>query len=280
MRKSGLHKQISSIFDGVPMPKNNTELESQESAPPLIPPTQPVEGESVTEKDIASPAAETLSSAPAIPTSQKPSSSLVKRLSADPSECTSAPSIQINRPMPLPKSAIATSPKKPGMSVQLKKMLFGANRGSLDARQKKMAGLVGILSVVFGAVMFISFGGVSGSKASAAQNTDTDTTPVAASARVNPADWEIPQSLPENLRNATIPVAPKVDPTQTQSEQINTEERIVKGIVFSQTNPSAIINNEIYVVGQRVNGALITNITKTAVEFEVNGNRWSQQVQR
>jgi hypothetical protein len=182
--------------------------------------------------------------------------------------------------MPLPKSAIAFSRQEPGLSAQLKKTLFGSKRGPLDARQKKMAVLVGILTVVFGVVMFISFGGVGGSKAVAAENTGNDATAVTASTAIDPANWKSPQQLPADLRNATMPVTPKVSLQHTNATAASTDGLVVKGIVFSKNKPSAIINNEIYTVGQHVNGALITNITKESVEFEINGNRWSQQVQR
>ena len=280
MRKSGLHKQISSIFDGVPMPKDNLQLQPDESTPPAVQPESVTDNEPVVDREASLQAADTQSSPPATPNSQPSASSLVKRLSADPSECTSAPSIQAGRPMPLPKSAVTSPRKGPGITAQLKKSLFGANRGGLDARQKKMAVLVGVLSIVFGTVMFISFGGMGGSKAVAAEQSDADTVTASVSAAINPADWKSPPPLPADLRDATMPVPRKVDPESTDTTNTSAGGFVVKGILFSKTNPSAIINNEIYTVGQRVNGVLIKNITKATVEFEANGNHWTQAVER
>ena len=279
MRKSGLHKQISSIFDSVPMPKDNPPVQPDESTPPVQPESL-AEDQPAVQQQATAFAGGDQSPLPTTANSQQPASSLHQRLSADPSECTSAPSIQTGRPMPLAKSAIAPSRKGPGISAQLKKTLFGANRGPLDARQKKMAVLVGILSIVFGIVMFLSFGGVGGSKAVAAEQSGTETVTSSASGAIDPADWENAHPLPEDLRDATMPVTRKASPKITDTTETNTSELVVKGIVFSKKRPTAIINNEIYTEGQHVNGALITKITKESVEFESNGNRWSQQVQR
>jgi type II secretory pathway component PulC len=53
----------------------------------------------------------------------------------------------------------------------------------------------------------------------------------------------------------------------------------VKGIVYSEDNPSAIIGNEILHEGDKVSGATIVKINKNSVEFEMNGKKWSEKVQ-
>jgi hypothetical protein len=260
------------------MPKANPLLDVEESDSPLTEPAAATHSQPAVAPETA-PTAEGLQPpAPATPLASKPS--LVTRLSADPSEYTSAPSIQVGRPMPLPKSVMASSKTGPGFSAQLKKTLSGTHRSPLDARQKKMAVLIGILSVVFGVVMFVSFGGVGASKAIAAENADPSAAAAGAAAHTNPQDWKIPQPLPADLRNATMPVIRHTPATQTGADASSTGEWVVKGIVFSKNKPSAIINTEIYTEGQRVNGAVITKITKESVEFELNGNRWTQPVKR
>jgi type II secretory pathway component PulC len=84
-------------------------------------------------------------------------------------------------------------------------------------------------------------------------------------------------------------------PREFSTPQISapTQERpllVVKGIVYSESNPSALVGKLIPpgVVGDvqsvhkgdMVAGAKITRITKDAVEFEMNGQIWRQNVER
>ena len=273
MRKSGLHKQISSIFDGVPMPKNNTVSEDADATSVLKPTTDAETAEMATPQQSAPPATEA--------ENQAPKSSLVKRLSADPSECTSTPSIQVDRPMPLPKSTLSTHKSGPGFSATIKKSLFGSGTKSLDPHQKKMAAMVGVLAVVFAVVMYISLGGVGKSQANTADDKSNDSSNSTATI-VNPQDWKSPEPLPANLRDASEPASNNTSSKKNGSTaaSANPGELVVKGIVFSKTKPSAIINTQILSEGETINGIRIVKITKNAVEFEGNGNRWTQNVKR
>jgi len=210
---------------------------------------------------------------------EPPRPSLVKRMSADPSACASAPAIQAERPMPLPKSSGMTAKTGPSLAFRIRKVVFGSNKGSLDARQKKMAGLVGVLGVVFGVVMFISLGGVGQTKA--APGTDAPQEPVIQSHGKKAAqDWTNPQPLPADLRDATATASRKTTSAGDVYDTSGSGDLVVKGIVFSQKKPSAIINNEIRTEGQTINGVTIVRITKNAVEFKSNDKQWTQQVQR
>lgn len=260
MRKSGLHKEISSIFDGVDVPRNSL---SQEETDPLADWTEPeVQGVSQTDEPQR--------------TDGSPGSALLKRMTAGPSESDPMPVVQVGRPTPLPKSKTAGKVvRKSHFTSQIEKTIFGSQRGSLDPRQKKTAALVGILSLVFAAVMFVSLGGV-GKTQAAERETSGDTATTQGSAALATAkNWTGPAPLPKDLRNATAPVI-----LQTAPEETSTEQWTVKGILFSKTNPSAIINNEVLSEGQTFNGITIVKITKNTVEFEANGKRWAQTVQR
>lgn len=273
MRKSGLHKQISSIFDGVPVPRNNGLPEEADASSELMQP----EAQDTTELQEPTEAQARPNPVPATEPSR---SSLVKRMSADPSTCASAPAIQVNRPMPLPKSSAIAAKTGPSISSQVKKTLFGSSKGSLDARQKKMAGLVGILGVVFGVVVFISLGGVGQSQAKAADGTTDNQTVQAPASKKSAQDWKTPQPLPADLRDATSTAFKQTDSTGDTSVTSGSGDLVVRGIVFSQNKPSAIINGEILTEGQSINGVTIVRITKEAVEFKSNDKQWTQQVQR
>jgi hypothetical protein len=54
---------------------------------------------------------------------------------------------------------------------------------------------------------------------------------------------------------------------------------VVKSIVFSADNPTAVINGQIVQTGKIVNGATVTKINKDSVEFSANGKSWKQQVE-
>ena len=51
----------------------------------------------------------------------------------------------------------------------------------------------------------------------------------------------------------------------------------VSGIVYSENSPSVIISNQIYGVGDVVDGYTITRISRTEVEFDKNGKKITRQ---
>jgi hypothetical protein len=213
------------------------------------------------------------------PTPLSSGPSLVQRLNGASLECDSVPVVQVGRPMPTSKPEIAAkSAMGPSFSKQIKKAVFGAH-SQLDARQKKTGVLVGILSIVFAVVLFISLGGVGQTQATAANAVGSDSASPIQVTKKTAQEWQRPEPLPQDLRNATSPVAMRSDTTQAGGA---TENGVltVKGIVFSKNKPSAIINNEILSEGQTFDGITITKITKETVEFEANEKRWTQTVQR
>ena len=271
MRKSGLHKEISSIFDGVPVPTNSALSEEAEVLEELM---EPAAQDTPTQDALAS---DGLQEAGAVP--QTSGSSLVQRMSGGSSECDSTPVVQVGRPMPQPKSkGMSKSAMGPRLSTQIKKAVFGT-RSSLDPRQKKAGVLVGILSLVFGIVLFVSLGGVGKTQAVAADATNGNPTTQSQAAKKTAQNWKSPNPLPKDLRNATSPEMVNSGTTQTGSTT-DSGALTVKGIVFSKNKPSAIINNEILSEGQTFDGITITKITKETVEFEANEKRWTQTVQR
>jgi len=268
MRKSGLHKQISSIFDGVTVPQNGILSEDAELSVEQMEP----QIQDAPESDIWQEAA---------PVPQTSDPSLVKQMTANPSECEcdSIPVVQVGRPMPLPKSKVMSkSAMGPGFVTQAKKAIIGSH-SSLDPRQKKAAMLVGILSLVFGVVMFVSLGGAGKTQAVAADAASGDQTAQSQAIKKTAQKWKHPEPLPQDLRNATSPAMMHSDTPQT-SLAVESGSLIVKGIVFSKNKPSAIINNQILSEGQSFHGVKVVKITKETVEFEANERRWTQFVQR
>ncbi len=85
-------------------------------------------------------------------------------------------------------------------------------------------------------------------------------------------DAQVPVSYPTALRNPMR--FGSAATTQPEAGRL-----IVKGILYSQDNPSAVIGNRIVHKGDKVLGATVVRINEDSVEFEMDGKRWTQKVQ-
>jgi hypothetical protein len=263
MRKSGLHKQIASIFDGVPEPKAGsavleTETPSQSAQPESNPASEAFEVDSPLSRI-------------ARPSEAKP---LIQE------RPPLAPSPATVRPMPVQRNQTLSVNRAQGpkLTEQIKKAVLG--NAAANPRQKKMAVMAGLLAVVFGGVLFFSLGGVGSGRPAAVKEKPSAVAPDASGHSASKAlAWTMPEPLPEARRDPMKPGTLSLSGSKV-SEAAASGEFVVKGIVFSQNKPSALINNEIVKEGQVFNGATIVRIDKSEVEFEANGKRWTQPVQR
>ncbi len=248
MRKSGLQKQIASIFDDVPVP--------QGAAASMPAPVSQQASE------------------------QEPLKSLsMQQKTQAQSRAVNTAAVSTLRPKPLPKIQVKTPKQKSTKKItdQIKQLVYGSKKGKINAQQKKMTIVVGVLSLVFAVVLFTTLGGTGQSKAKAADDTATDQATQNQANQQDQVRWQPPQPLPAEMRNPMIPGPSR--PVQGQNT-VEPSQLTVRGIVFSKNNPSAIIDGQILKQGQELYGITIVNITKDAVEFEKDGKRWTQQVQR
>lgn len=182
-------------------------------------------------------------------------------------------------PKPVPVSASSrTAPAKTsakGTAKQGRNVLGLTNKqGKTDPKQLKMLVMCVVLSVVLAAVLFFVLSGSpkppkKAAAANAPQPRQTDVT--------TPPDtvpWTKPEPWPEQIRD------PMTMGAQGRTGENTPAEFVVKGIVYSQTRPSAIVGNQIVSIGDTINGITVTAIEKDSVEFEKDGKRWTQQVQR
>jgi hypothetical protein len=249
--KPGLHKKISAIFNGVPIPGAD-----DASPPPYAP-----------QKNQALAVAEPQVSA------QQP---------APPPEKT-APQPSASVPQPAPSSAKPASQKQQkadapavaGQSpiqkflTQLKARLFKSASGIGSVRQKMMIILVPVLFIIFIFVFVRLFSAPARKTAKPPKAVKTDTAAVVAAGKIN---WKIPDPWPETIR----------DPMKLGSSAVDSPENtaiVVRGIVYSEDNPAVIIGTQLMHQGDKVAGAAITKITEDNVEFETNGKKWTQKVQ-
>jgi type II secretory pathway component PulC len=55
---------------------------------------------------------------------------------------------------------------------------------------------------------------------------------------------------------------------------------VVKGIVYSDDRPAAVVGNDIVFEGDTVGGAKVVKINQDSVEFQTNEKKWTQKVER
>jgi len=68
--------------------------------------------------------------------------------------------------------------------------------------------------------------------------------------------------------------------TQKKQEPRKPDYGCVMGIMYSQDNPSAVVDTNIVHQGDIIYNVKIKKITKDFVEFESNGRKWVQKVQQ
>jgi len=159
---------------------------------------------------------------------------------------------------------------------QITSKLFEAKPGASTTKQKAMVAMMPILFIVL--IAFVIKGGVFGTSVHRAQDGDENNTGVVSAGLNDQIDWEIPEPYPTTLRDPM-----QLGPVVTRTNQTETKELvqlIVKSILYSEDNSSAIISNRIVHEGEQIQGARIAKINKDSVEFELNGKKWSQEIQR
>ena len=332
--KAGLHKGISSIFKGVPIPQADGDQEpSGPPAPERTDYTEPKQPASETQKHQVPKAYQATQTLPKTapehtatepkqpaPETQKPQApkayqatqSLPKAAPArqanvEPAQQAKAEPVQKPKVVPAqqpkavpvrqPKTVPARQPKadidknvskkSPTVKIssqsfwqQIRKKLSKPKPGAGVSTTKQKATVV-MIPLLFIVLIFMLFrGGVFGTSAGHIEAPAEDTAPGVVTAGANTKiDWEIPPPYPTTLRDPMRLVP--VETAQTgQTETIKTIKLIVKGILYSEDNPSAVIGNSIVHEGETIRGVSVIKISTDSVEFEMNGKRWTQKVRQ
>ncbi len=254
--KAGLHKQVSSIFTGVPIPKKEDSTE------------QPTSSATKGQTTYGPPSH--LSGATLLP-DQLMKSTPKEIPTEKPKEEKKKPK-QVQAPIEIKSSG----PSALQQAVQMiKDKLFAPKPGVNPVRQKAMVVLVPVMFIGMILAFYKVLGGGSGSGETPGPNiiTPSNTTATASSA----IDWKIPELYPTKLRDPMYFKKATVIPT-TDDPDKTTEEIVIKGIIYSDDNPSVIIGIDILHEGDKVSGATIIKINQNSVEFEMNGEKWTQKV--
>ncbi|MHC4157580.1 MAG: hypothetical protein ACYSSO_00730 [Planctomycetota bacterium] len=240
----GLHKRVTAIFGNVAIAKDSDAPQPSDAPMPERPAPKPPAPSHMT------------------PTKPKPK----EPVQPPPPPPKTAPAKQ-----PKAEAAVETVKQIPWQQTleKIKNKLFAPKPGVSDTRQKKMVILVPVLSII---LIFVLFRVLSTPSRGTNQSQGFEPTNMAAGAN-NEIVWQIPEPYPTRLR----------DPMQFGSvtiAQSETGKLVVRGIVYSEDNPSAVIDDQIVHEGDRILDATIIKINKNSVEFEINGKRWTQKVQR
>ena len=266
--RHGLQKKISFIFDNgqtAQVPQNTAGLPAEPSSNVLAASAAKQKGES-------------------LPLMQQDSESLTQTegtvwdsLNEGGSDSHSQAEGKIScRPIPVPKqSSAAMADKKTAMDVfnTAKGVLFGGKTSRLDKRQKKMTIMVALLAVVLVVVLIIALNpGASKVNAAVGKGLQDE---AAVIKKDLVYQWKQPQVYPASLRD------PMRHASQARANTGETQsDLIIRGIVYSDTNPTAIIAGQIVKQGETVAGSKIVKINRDSVEFEKDGKHWIQQVEQ
>jgi hypothetical protein len=267
-KKAGLHKEISSIFDGVPVPTN------QGAARPHLGPPGPQPGQAGYDSPRPVPRGPDNPQIPGAPQQFR----------------------QAVRPGAPPhvRAGAAARTADQGALRQMTKKLFGPKEGVSAKRQIVMAVLVPILLV--GLIIALTrVLGASSSKSTWSPKPKPAATAGSADTEIN---WRMPEPYPAGLRDpmqltaemtaqieteaiaktqAVATAQANVGPTEQQPDK--PQELAVTGILFSQDNPTAVIGTRIAHIGDTIAGATIVKINLTTVEFEKDGKSWTQALE-
>jgi hypothetical protein len=268
--KAGLHKKVSSIFDGVPRENNNAAPSLPYAPAPKRPEDEP---RFKSEEERLEP------SAPV----EQPAQSYMTSTTLEPQEPTE-PSLEAAPPEP-PK---ATQPEQPkaGIAIKIAKQIpwqeiwhkieskFFTPRPGVDVkRQKVMAVLIPVMFVIL--IFAFSWALRTPSRAKATASAPKPSGAIAGSN--NKIDWQIPAPYPQTLRDP-MRFGSATQFGSATGTQAEAGGLVVKGIVFSGDNSSAIIDNQIVREGEEILGVTVVKINKNSVEFEKNGRSWKQRV--
>jgi hypothetical protein len=188
---------------------------------------------------------------------------------------------QLSRGKALPdKLDIDPFEKSSGSNLwkRIKDKLLPETEGVRNTRQKVMVVLIPILFIV----MIFMFRQVLSKAPRETQGALNDDTPlVSPKASDNDIDWKIPEPMPVKMRDPVQLAAQNTPDDNGQPGTLNDpgmEPFSLRGILYSDDMPSAVIGNKIVHLNETFNGIKIVEIDKDCVVFEKDGKRWTKKV--
>jgi hypothetical protein len=262
-QKSGLHKKISSIFSGVPLPSDKAngpliDMEKKDNTAGHIPPvpTMPVKGPQLNQEESSKTAPEAKDKAVHAP--QKIESARKEK----------SDTVAVAK-----KSQLRDFCKN--LNNFLKPLLEKILTPPEGVSQKKHMTTLVSIPVLLLVVVFV-FGRILLKSGSGNKNSKDDGAGILLVAPKTRIDWKIPEVYPTSLRDPM-----KKGYSYTTGDDTGTAADlgiVIRGIAWSEDKPAVIIGTEIYYQGQTVRDAKIIKITTDSVEFEKDAKTWIQKV--
>jgi hypothetical protein len=166
----------------------------------------------------------------------------------------------------------------PSIWQKIKDRLLPEKEGVSPTRQKAMVIMVPILFVV----MIFVLRQVLSKAPQETEGAMNDDAPLVANADSNnEIDWQIPEPMPVVMRD---PIKLSSQSNFNNNGQIGISDGMgtaifsVRGILYSDDKPSAVIGNRIVHLNEKINEATIVKIDKDYVVFERDGKRWTKKV--
>jgi hypothetical protein len=172
-----------------------------------------------------------------------------------------------------PAAASSTRPAGRKPTIQS----YPQKEGTGGGRQKLMMALIPVLAITMIVLLKSPLGARPAAKAASAQPKET-AHPTIPDVEIA---WQIPSVHEPDGRDPMHLTPPTAGSPQGVLSPAETPiELIVMGILHSDDKPAAIIDTQVVHEGQQVSGATVEKIDKDGVQFERNGRRWKQTVNR
>jgi hypothetical protein len=252
-RRAGLHKEITAIFGGVPVPR-----QGETGSAPGIPGGEAANQGTGSGKLDRARLKPPVPPRPSTPAAQTPPQDTVTRGPARPVQSEKV------------KPEIGAEHSGPGLFEQIMQKLIKPQSGATSQRQKIATILVPVLFIILIVAFVRVLSPKGGSPVGSVESRSTGT--VAGS--IAKIDWQVPAPYPSTLRDPTK--FGQVKPAGNNTAQ--TTEVAVEGIIWSDDHPLAIISGEVVTEGQEVAGVTVVKVERDSVEFEKDGKRWTQKV--
>ncbi len=254
----GLHKEVSAIFDGVPLSNGGA-------------------ANSVGQADLKADAASSTETAKIRPETD--------------TEATASDSPQPVKPIrqEYTRGSVKSISARKGIVQSLTSIFVSLNLDDADTRRQKiMALLIPVLLVTLVLVFVKVLGGPSRTIASTVVEEEPQEEATIDESEV---DWKLPALYAEPSRDPMKSeleirsrqtnkdendMETETDTSEQQSVALNGME--ITGILYSKDRPAVIVGTEILHEGDNVLGAKIVKIYKDCVEFELDGKRWKESV--
>ena len=164
--------------------------------------------------------------------------------------------------------------KSAGLWRQIKGKLFKEKEGESNTRQKVMIILIPMLFII----MIFMFRQVLFKAPKKSKGTTKDDSSAVALVSGDEIDWKIPEPIPMEIRDPIKPGTQTDVPDVSLIDSNSVEMLSVRGILYSQDKPSAVIGNRIVHLNDKIDDATIVEINSDVVVFEKDGKRWTKKV--